>query len=595
MQYSSLFIALPPAAHPVAARAAAILRRTVAERCGVRADAPVAGSLWIVFALDAGGAAEGYRIADDGPDVIRIAGADERGLLYGVGRFLREATFISGTFTPGAWRGASAPAKPVRGIYFATHFHNFYHVAPLADLERYVEELALWGCNALMVWFDMHHYRGMDDPDAQAMVARLHDLLAAAERVGMAPGLGFLANEAFADSPPAMRAEWTGGHDGYADVALSHYHVELCPNKPGALDQLLRWRREVMAAFQDVNLRYVWLWPYDQGGCTCPACAPWGANGFLTCARAVGDLAREMFPGVQVILSTWLFDAYIRGEWDGLRRHLQAGGHGLDYVLADVHDGAFPADRLAGKASGNIRLLNFPEISMTGMAPWGGYGANPRPAHWQKYWQGARDKVAGGFPYSEGMYEDINKVLHLQWNWDPDLDARQILTEYAAAYFGREVAPDVVQACYRLEEAMGDTKVLLEQGGQRHDIFWFAERLDPSRPWSLRYAGGRAEGVEGTLELLESVDRRLTPAAQKSWRWRVLLLRGRLDCEIARSNGAPSVALDQAFEELAALYGATRAVPCLTPPSSLHLKGLVATIPKRRQCETDPLERDTRC
>lgn len=581
MSYLRYCVDSPPQAGEVAGRAAVILCRTIEERCGIRAGTTVRDALRIVLALDAGGAPEGFRIADDGPDTIRIAGADERGLLYGVGRFLRDSTFLPGAFVPGAWRGASAPAKPVRGIYFATHFHNYYHVAPQADLDRYVEELALWGCNALMVWFDMHHYRGMDDPDAQAMVARLHDLLAAAERVGMAPGLGFIANEAFAESPAGLRADWTGGHDGYADVALSHYHVELCPHKPGAMDQLLRWRREVLSAFRDVNLKYVWLWPYDQGGCTCAACAPWGGNGFLVCARAVGELTREMFPGVEVVLSTWLFDAYIRGEWDGLRRYLEASGHGLDYVLADVHDGAFPANRLAGGAAGGIPLLNFPEISMTGMAPWGGYGANPRPAHWQRYWQGARDKVAGGFPYSEGMYEDINKILHLQWNWDPDRDAREILTEYAIAYFGRGVETDIVQACYRLEEAMGDTKVLLEQDGQGHDIFWFAERVDPSRPWTLRYTGGRADGVEETLALLESVDRRLPPAARDSWRWRVLLLRARIDREIARSRGAPSDALDRAFEELTGLYGATRAVPCLTPPASGQLARLVAAIPRR--------------
>ena len=36
-------------------------------------------------------------------------------------------------------------------------------------MNRYVEELALWGCNTLAVWFDLHHYHGIDDPEARAM------------------------------------------------------------------------------------------------------------------------------------------------------------------------------------------------------------------------------------------------------------------------------------------------------------------------------------------------------------------------------------------------------------------------------------------
>ena len=54
--------------------------------------------------------------------------------------------------------GAARPAaEAVRGIYFATHFHNFYHDAPLEEVQRYVEDLGLWGFNVLAVWYDMRH------------------------------------------------------------------------------------------------------------------------------------------------------------------------------------------------------------------------------------------------------------------------------------------------------------------------------------------------------------------------------------------------------------------------------------------------------
>jgi hypothetical protein len=61
----------------------------------------------------------------------------------------------------------------------------------------------------------MHHYRGLRDPAAAAMIHRLRLILEAAEAVGITPGLTLLANEAYADSPRKLRADWTAGHDGY--------------------------------------------------------------------------------------------------------------------------------------------------------------------------------------------------------------------------------------------------------------------------------------------------------------------------------------------------------------------------------------------
>jgi len=52
----------------------------------------------------------------------------------------------------------------VRAVNFATHFHNFYHDAPVEEVQRYVEELALWGRNVLVARFDMHHDTGIDVP-----------------------------------------------------------------------------------------------------------------------------------------------------------------------------------------------------------------------------------------------------------------------------------------------------------------------------------------------------------------------------------------------------------------------------------------------
>ena len=179
---------------------ATILRRRLGER-----SVPVAGDagradVRVELGIEEGIGAEGFRI-EDGADRTRIVGNDGLGLLYGAGRFLRTARYAPERWEPGTWRGTSVPEKPVRGMYFATHFHNFYHDAPLPEVERYLEDVALWGINTLTVWFDMHHYQGIADPAARDIIARLHSLLGAAKGLGLRTALVFIANEGYANSP----------------------------------------------------------------------------------------------------------------------------------------------------------------------------------------------------------------------------------------------------------------------------------------------------------------------------------------------------------------------------------------------------------
>ena len=245
--------------------------------------------------------------------LVRAGGIS--GAYAGLGRLLRLSRFDGrGGFLPFVGERGLRPQNAIHGMYFASHFGNFYEAAPPREVENLIEDLALRGCNALMVWYDMHQYAGVDDPASMKMIARLKRLLQCARRAGMQTVFGTLANEAFAASPAAMRAEWRA-QNGYFREPGGHYHVEICPNKPGGLAEILRQRREVLGAFVDAPIDFVSIWPYDQGGCTCEKCAPWGANGFLKTASALAGLYREALPGAKILLSTWYFDRFIAGEW----------------------------------------------------------------------------------------------------------------------------------------------------------------------------------------------------------------------------------------------------------------------------------------
>ncbi|MGC8640285.1 MAG: hypothetical protein ACP5XB_10465, partial [Isosphaeraceae bacterium] len=493
--------------------------RQVAERCETRVltlgDAPYV----VELAIDGTLRPESFRIADRAGGVVVAAGS-ERGLLYGLGKLLRMSRYDRGRFTPGTWRGVSTPFGTMRGIYFATHFNNYYEAAPAGDVERYVEDLALWGTNALIVCFPHWQFDSFDDPTARSAITHLKRVLRAARAAGMRVGLVETANGGFRTTPAAIRCtpvpDALGRHGNFG--------VNLCPDRPEAHALLLaNWKR-LLDEFADPGLDLVGLWPYDEGGCGCKACWPWGARGFPKLCRDLALLTRERSPRTRIILSTWTFDTPPDGEWPALARALAADRTWADFILADAHED-FPRYPLDQGVPGGLPLLSFPEISMWGQSPWGGYGANPLPRRLQRLWDQTARKLSGGFPYSEGIYEDLNKAICAQLFWSPARPAVETVREYAAFEYAPDVAADVAQAID-----------LLEENHLRNRIGTTADRA---------------------FALLEQADRKLPPRVRKSWRWRILYLRGLIDRELLRNHGRlEGPTLKAAFDELTTIYHA---------------------------------------
>src|SRR5574344_600938 len=161
----------------VAQTAVSIFRRTVKEQCGSTLSGNGRNCLTIQLKQDKTLPAEAFRIERKNSKTYSVFAASDNGLMYGIGKLLHSSWINSKGLAVGQCVGASKPDKEIRGIYFASHFGNFYHKAPLEEVNRYIEDLALWGCNSLAVWFDMHHYSGIDDPEAVKMLDRLSAFL----------------------------------------------------------------------------------------------------------------------------------------------------------------------------------------------------------------------------------------------------------------------------------------------------------------------------------------------------------------------------------------------------------------------------------
>lgn len=399
---------------------------------------------------------------------IRISANDQRGLLYGAGKLLRTSNYANCEFKVGSWRGNSGPDKEIRGVYLATHFNNYYHCAPIEEIVEYIEDLALWGVNAIAVWFDMHHYTSIEDPNANEMITRLRAILKAVKGMGLMTALVGLGNEAYAESPVELRADWSQ-NPGYSRGLGSHYHVELCPNKPGAMDLMLKWKEEVFTEFLEIGIDFVLFAPYDQGGCTCLECYPWGGNGFLKISREASILTRKLLPDVKIILSAWLFTYFVPDfdpvEWKNLEKLLIEDSSWVDYIMWDYNTTSITGTEFIydqylkeNGIPGGLPLLGFPEISMFATLPYGGWGANPQPDYIQRLWNKAGSAYEGGFPYSEGLYEDLNKIVCTQLYWDETRNTDDIVKEYIEYEFSPE--PDLAETIFCAVKKMQSTYIL---------------------------------------------------------------------------------------------------------------------------------------
>ncbi len=505
-------------ADPLVARVFAILKDRVERRCSARL---VEGSRapQIVLAIADDLPAEAFRIEKPG-SAVRVTGGSPRGLLYGVGKFLRTSRYEP-EFQPSSWRGASVPQGSLRGMYFASHFHNWYQTASEEELVRYIEDLALWGINTLMAVYPMMQLTGWDDPESEAGLNQARKLLRAAKSIGLATTTNS-GNVLFSSPPPELRAA------PVPDPLERHGNLgpTVCPSIPAGRELILKTAAELLERFKDIGIDYVGLGPYDEGGCGCERCHPWGANGFIRMSRDIVDVARAILPNVKIVVSTWTFDTPPQGEWQALADALAWDGTWADYIMADAHED-YPRYPLDVGVPGNLPLINFPEISMWGNFPWGGSGALCLPARLQRLWDQVKHIVRGGFPYSEGIYEDMSKAIVSQFYWDPNVTARDTLREYIAYEFSPTVTQDVLAIIDDLEVT--------------------ASRTYTKQPVDL-------DAVRRSSRLAEAVDERLPGWARQGWRWEILRLRAMLDRERFAGDGLASPVAEAAMVRLCEIY-----------------------------------------
>ena len=487
---------------------------------------------------------EAFQIDLKKDQLLTITGGSSKGVLYGIGKMLRNASFEEGEFKFGSWVGKSIPQKNVRILYLATHFYNYYHVAPLDEIIEYIEDNALRGYNGIMLWVDRHHYSNINDPDNIAFAERIKKLYLAGEKVGMSPVFSGLTNEGYNSTPNHLKATFTG---------RCFYGTEICPSTNEGMDLILKNHEEVLQLFSDIHFGFLSLWSYDQGGCGCDKCSPWGSNGMLKCARKVAELFHQYHPNGKIIYSTWLFDD---NEWEELGEKLNPNNEPwLDYILADSHTN-FPTYPLEKTIPGNRPMINFPEISMWDMFPWGALGANPLIKRFQKLWGQVCNHCDGGVPYSEGIFEDLNQALYGGFYWNGTNETSQILYEYFNFELGCSCQHNLSKALDILEKNHSTAFELIKVNTDETIRKKLKEGWIRLTSRNLIAYKEFHDDPNTALAIVSEIDELLPSWGKQSWRWKIILLRAQIDVELKRNNLEISDRCEAAFEELAELFHA---------------------------------------
>ena len=487
-----------------------------------------ARALSVRFAIDASVPGENATImVKDGR--AAVTAGRFRGLVQGAGALLRRIRFGRDAFALADGVYTFAPRKELRMAYFARHFHNWYHHATAEELTEYIDDLVLAGHNAFSYQyvypvFDLAGAKKGELRRFADVSKRAYDRIRALDcRLQIGGG----SNQAPKNSPEKFRAVRN------SDPKRGNAGFNVCPVKPGAMDFLIEQRKRQIKSYPvGFRVDFIQYWPFDEGGCECEICKPWGGNGFLKLIERYAPLNKAAFPGAKTIVSTWTFHD---DDWAGLYKWLETYD-GVDYILADSHTD-FPKYPLEHPVPRNIPVITFPEISMWGRDYWGAYGATMMPRRFERLFRQA-ERISGGFvSYSEGRYEDVNKEVVVGLYINPSASPDDLLRSYASFYLAGAAPEDFVRLCGILEDNHE-----FPGGHHRPD---FSDVPEDSEELAV-YRKRAAEACR----IAEKMDGEMLPALRKSWRWRLLFLRTVIDREILASREKEPKSAKPYFNEL---------------------------------------------
>ena len=477
------------------------------------------GGLRIRLALDPSVPGEDAKVSVRGGEATVTAGRF-RGLLFGAGNLLRSFTYGADCITAKDGDYDFHPAKEIRMTYIVRHLLNYYMDAPVDVQCRYLDDLALDGVNGAHIIYDMPAVDAAREGESaragfrkasSAIIDRL-------EALDMELSVGGGGNQMPTDSPKSFRGVPN------TDMHRGNLGFNACPSKPEVMAALRKLSDNSLLPLTGRDVAYFRYWSFDEGGCECEECSPYGEKMLITLMETLRADHAKRFPKAKTMLATWMFhDSDYAALWKYLETH-----DTIDVLLVD-HTGEFPRYPLEHPLPKGCKtkIITFPEISMWARQPWGGYGATAFPKRLHRLFKAAEPISSGCQYYTEGIYEDINKWFVTALYVDPAAKPDDILALYAAYHFPGTDVGDFIRLC----DLMEDNHVIKDM------------------------TVGRADEM---VRLVKKMDAEILPSMRGSWRWRQVYLRALIDREVIREGRNDPEAARAWFEELVKIYHVER-------------------------------------
>ena len=415
---------------------------------------------------------EGYRLLVDGEGagaIVIVAGNDERGVLFGVGRLLRALRMRKGRVeVPGDLAVASSPGYPLRGHQLGYRPKtNSYDGWTIPLWEQYIRDLAVFGTNAV----ELIPPRSDDDADSPHFPVPPLEMMVGMSRLLDAYGL---------------------------DVWIWYPAMDPDYSDPKTVERALAEWGEVFRRLPRIDAVFV---PGGDPGHTRPRV-------LMALLEKQEQSLRRHHPRAEMWVSPQSFSQEWLDEFLGiLRSQSPAWLHGV--VFGPQVRGSLA--RLRESVPARYAIRDYPDITHSRQCQFpvpewdtalavtaGREGINPRPRGQAAIFRRLSTDAIGFITYSEGCNDDVNKVVWSALGWDPGADLREVLREYARFFIGDPLVEDFAEGLFLLE-----------------------------RNWEgpLRLN----EGVESTLERFHAMERSASPAQLLSWRFQQGLYRAYYD------------------------------------------------------------------
>lgn len=463
--------------------------------------------------------AEGYRLATTADGVI-VAGADDRGALFGVGRLLR-ALEIGHTrvVLPAPLDVTETPVVAVRGHQLGYRPKtNSYDGWDEWQWERYIRDLAVFGTNAI----ELIPPRSDDAADSPHFPRPQMEMMVTVSRLADKYGLDVWVWY------PALDDDYTT--EGSVAKAVAEWE--------GVLKQLPR-----------VDAVFV---PGGDPGHTEPSVM------FGLLEKQTASL-RRFHPRLTMWMSPQGFTAQWMETFYGLMAKQPAWLTGI--VIGPQNRDSLATVRK--RIPPQYRLRRYPDITHTIRAEypvplWDVAFArtldrepiNPRPLDQAAVFQRWLGVSPDFITYSEGCNDDVNKIVWSALGWNPKADVREVLREYARYFVGPAYTDSLADGLLGLEEN-----------------------------WRGPLAAN--VGVERTLARFQAMERAAAPRDLLNWRLQQALYRAYYDAYVRRRLLHEQQAQQEALTALsgaagvgsaAAMAEAERVLAAGSQPVAQHLR-----------------------